>query len=93
MAVSYDPLFVNQEKRRHSPEFKQTDFLIVTIGYPGTKIRTTGEWHSILLPVFPKRIRTIRTNGNNLCPTLDKLRIVLTQLRQMLTTIGSYKSA
>jgi len=66
---------------------------VVLRGDLGFKIWAPDKWQLFILPVAFERIRSIRTQGNNLNIAADEFGVILTQLRQMSLAVWSGKPA
>lgn len=90
----HDPtLFIHHYDSRHATHLQQLDFLAIAASYGMVRVGQTDERILFLGPLSSKALLIFWANDNDLRVTIDEVLVVLAQLRQMPTAIGSGKAA
>ena len=83
MNKTHFSLFVDEDLCGHASQLEQIDFLPVELEHLACRIGQADEGQFIFRPIEPEISRLLRPNDDNLGIALNKLLIVLAQLRQM----------
>ena len=93
MLVADAAIFIDQQKRRHTPEFKEIPLLSITVCHAVLGIRQTDKRDAFALPITQESFGAIRPNRQDDCVTRSEVRVLIAQTREMSATIRSHKTA
>jgi len=83
--------FIDYDDCRHASELEPFDGLPELPGKFVVGVRNADELHLVLIPEILELLRLIRTGYDDLCLSVDKLLIVLAQLRHVPAAVRSHQ--